>query len=64
MAEDISVISIMMEDVERTPVRSKRRRRKPLYFTSEKEWFRLSVEKKNASKKGKKNLLNTIEETM
>ena len=45
-------------------MRPKRRHRKALYFTSEKERFRLSVEKKNVSKEGKKNLLSTIEETM
>ncbi len=54
---------MMVEDVERTPVRPKRRRRKALYFTSEKKRFRLSVRKKNANKEGKMNLLNTIEET-
>jgi hypothetical protein len=54
---------MMVEDVERTPVRSKRRRRKAFYFTSEKKRFRFSVRKKNANKEGKMNLLNTIEET-
>jgi hypothetical protein len=54
---------MMVEDVERTPVRPKRRRRKTLYFTSEKKKFRFSVRKKNANKEGKMNLLNTIEET-
>jgi hypothetical protein len=54
----------MVEDVERTPVRPKRRRRKALYFTSEKKRFRLSVGKKNANKEGKRNLLSTVEETV
>jgi hypothetical protein len=40
----------MVEDVERTPVRPKRRRRKALYFTSEKKRFRLSIGKRNANK--------------
>jgi hypothetical protein len=52
----------MMEDVERTPLRPKRRRRKALYFTSEKNRFKLSVRNRNANKVGKKNMLNTIEE--
>lgn len=55
---------MMVEDVERTPVRPKRRRRKALYFTSEKERFRLSRGKKNASKEKKMNLMNTIGETV
>jgi hypothetical protein len=54
----------MVDDVERTPVRPTRRRRKTLYFTSEKKRFRLSVRKKNANKEGKINLLSTVEETM
>ena len=54
----------MVEDVERTPVRRKRRRRKALYYTSEKERFSLSIGKKNASRKEKNVLLNTIEETV
>ena len=53
---------MIVEDVERTPVRPKRRRRKALYFTSEKKRFRLSVRKKNANKEEKMNLLNTIGE--
>jgi hypothetical protein len=44
----------MVEDVERTLVRPKRRRRKALYFTSEKNRFRQSVGKRNANKEGKK----------
>ena len=54
----------MVEDVERTPVRPKRRRRKALYFTFEKERFRLSVGKNNANKEGKMKVLNTVEETV
>jgi hypothetical protein len=54
----------MMNDVQRTPVRPKRRRRKTLYFTSEKKRFRLSVGKKNANNEGKRNLLRTVEETV
>ncbi len=54
----------MVEDVERTPVRPKRRRRKALYFTSEKERFRLSVGKKNANKEAKRKVLSTVEETV
>jgi hypothetical protein len=54
----------MVDDEERTPVRPKRRRKKTLYFTSEKKRFRLNVGKKNANKEGKRNLLNTVEETM
>jgi hypothetical protein len=54
----------MVEDVERTPVRPKRRRRKALYFTSEKNRFRQSVGKRNANKEGKRNMLNTIVETV
>src|ERR1700737_4015990 len=54
----------MVEDVERTPVRPKRRRRKTLYFTSKKKRFRLSVGKKNANKERKRNMLNTIVETV
>ena len=54
----------MVDDVERTPVRPKRRRRKTLYFTSEKKRFRLSVGKKNANNEGKWNLLSTVEETV
>ena len=53
----------MVDDVERTPVRPKKRRRKALYFTSKKKRFRVSVEKNNANKEGKRNLLNTVEET-
>jgi hypothetical protein len=52
----------MVDDVERTPVRPKRRRRKVLYFTSANKKFRLSVGKKNANKEGKRNLLSTVEE--
>jgi hypothetical protein len=55
---------MMVDDVERTPVRPKRRRRKALYFNSEKKRFRLSVGKKNANKEGKINLLSTVEETV
>ena len=44
----------MVEDVERKPVRQKRRHRKALYFTSEKGRFRVSVGKKSAHRKGKK----------
>ena len=54
----------MVEDVERTPVRPKRRRRKALYFTSKKERFRLIVGKKNANKEAKRKVLNTVEETV
>src|ERR1700738_5120399 len=54
----------MVDDVERTPVRPKRTRRKALYFTSEKKRFSLSVGKNNANKEGKRNLLSTVEETM
>jgi hypothetical protein len=54
----------MVEDIERTPVRPKRRRRKALYFTSEKNRFRQSAGKKNANKEGKINMLNTIAETV
>jgi hypothetical protein len=46
----------MVEDVEKTPVRPKRRRRKALYFTSKKERFRLSVRKKMQKIEGKKKL--------
>jgi hypothetical protein len=52
----------MVEDVERTPMRPKKRCRKALYFTSEKERFILSIRKKNINKEEKINLLNTIEE--
>jgi hypothetical protein len=45
-------------------VRPKKRLGKALYFISEKKKFRLSVKKKNANKIGKKNMLNTIEETV
>jgi hypothetical protein len=45
----------MVEDVEKTPVRPKRRRRKDLYFISKKERFRLSVRKKMQKIEGKKN---------
>jgi hypothetical protein len=45
-------------------MRPKRRRRKALYFTSEKKRFRLSVGKKNANKQGKRNLLSTVEKTV
>jgi hypothetical protein len=55
---------MMVEDVERTPLRPKRRRRKALYFTSKKNRFRLSVRNRNANKVGKRNMLNTIEETV
>ena len=55
---------MMVEDAERLSVRSKRRRRKALYFTSQKERFRLSMRKKNANKGEKKRILNTIEETI
>ena len=55
---------MMVEDAKRSPVRPKRRRRKALYFTSQKERFRLSMGKKNASKRGKKKILHTIEETV
>jgi hypothetical protein len=54
----------MVEDVDRLPVRPKRRRRKTLYFTSEKKRLRLSVRKKNAHKERKRNLLSTVEETV
>jgi hypothetical protein len=54
----------MVDDVEITPVRPKRRRRKTLYFTSEKKRFRLSVGKNNANKEEKINLLSTVEETV
>ena len=54
----------MVDHVERTPVRPKKRRRKALYFTSEKKRFRLSVGKKNANKESKINMLNTIVETV
>ena len=54
----------MVDDVEKTPVRPKRRRKKTLYFTSEKKRFRLSVGKKNTNKEGKRNLLSTVEETV
>ena len=53
---------MIVEHVERTPVRWKKRRRKVLYFTSEKKKLRLSVRKKNASRKVKNILFNTIEE--
>jgi hypothetical protein len=43
----------MVGDVETTPVKPKKRRRKDLYFTSEKKRFKLSVEKKMQTKKGK-----------
>ena len=52
----------MVKDVERTSVRPKRRRRKALYFTSEKNRFRQSVGKRNANKEGKRNMLNMIVE--
>ena len=45
---------MMVEDVERTPMRQKRRRRKTLYFTYDKERFRLNVGKKKARREGKK----------
>jgi hypothetical protein len=55
---------MMVEDVERTPLMPKRRCRKALYFTSEKNRFRLSVRNRNINKVGKRNMLNTIEETV
>jgi hypothetical protein len=54
----------MVDDVEKTLMRPKRRRRKALYFTFEKKRFRLSVGKKNANKEGKINLLSTVEKTV
>jgi hypothetical protein len=54
----------MVEDIERTPLRPKKRCRKALYFTSEMKMFRLSVRKKNVSNVEKRNMLNMIEETM
>ena len=63
VVEDISLTSMMVEDVERTPLRPEKKRRKDLYYT-EKERFRLSVRKKNVNKEGKKNLLSMIEETV
>ena len=50
----------MVEDVERTLVRPKKRRRKASYFTSKKKRFTMSVGKKNAKKK----VLSTVEETV
>ena len=54
----------MVEDVERTPVRRKRRRRKTLYFTYEKKRFRLSVGNKNASREGKNIIPSTLEKKL
>jgi hypothetical protein len=52
----------MEKDIERIPVKPKRRRRKALYFTSKKKRFRLSVGKKNANKEGKKNCCAPLHE--
>jgi hypothetical protein len=52
-----------VENVDKTPVRPKKKRNKALYFISKKERFRLSVGK-NAKKERKRNMLNTIEQTM
>ena len=50
-----------MVDVKRIRVRPKRKRRKALYFTFEKERFRVSVGKKNASRERKNIILSTLE---
>ena len=55
---------MMVEDEKRLLVRQKKRCRKNLYFTSEKESFGLSIGKKNASMQGKNYILSTIEETV
>jgi hypothetical protein len=46
----------MVEDVERTPVRPKRRRRKALYFTSEKKKVQTECGKEEC-KQGRENKL-------
>lgn len=61
VVEDMSLTSMMMEDIERTLVRLERRRMKTLYCTFEKDRFKPRVEK-NANKEGKKYMLNMIEE--
>jgi hypothetical protein len=43
----------MVEDIEKTPVRPKRRRSKGLYFTSKKNRFRLSGGKRMEKKEKK-----------
>ena len=52
VVEDMSLTSMMMENIERTLVRLERRRMKTLYFTFEKDKFKSRVEK-NANKEGK-----------
>ena len=61
VVEDMSLTSMMMEDIERTLVRLERRRMKTLYCTFEKDRFKPRVEK-NANNEGKKYMLNMIEE--
>jgi hypothetical protein len=54
----------MVEDVERTLVRPKRRRRKTLYFTSRKREVQTECEKEECKQRREINLLSTVEKTV